>query len=164
MLFLIDGPVTMVDADWGSSHSFSSPQNRFVGPILDMVVEATLDVEPATGVRTHRAERKAALMADIDRLGRALWRVAEHAEPAERIDALIVPDRRFRDRLPADAVKAVAAGDKVAGDFAFQAVLAVTHARLIGGDVVQADALPLGRPSGRRRRASIGSRVISVWP
>src|SRR5262249_47231564 len=65
------------------------------------------------------------------------------AEPAERIDALIMPDRRLRDRLSADTVKSVAASNEIARNFAFDAIFAVTHARQIGGNVVQPDVLRL---------------------
>src|SRR5215472_19379273 len=116
------------------------PPEPLVGPVLDMIVEAALDIEAAAGVRAHRAERKTALMADIDQLGRDRRRLAEHAEPAEGIDALIMPERRLRDRLPADAMKAIAAGYKIADDLAFDAVLMVAHARLISGNVMQTGA------------------------
>ena len=62
-----------------------------VGPVLDLLVEAALDVVAAAGRRAHRGEREAALVAGVDQLVRARRHVGQDAEPAERIDALERP-------------------------------------------------------------------------
>src|SRR6185503_3746695 len=58
-----------------------------------------------------RQEREAALVMRVDELVHRRRHLRENAEPAERICAL---ERLSRNRLPADAVEAVAAGDRVA--------------------------------------------------
>src|SRR5271166_3767155 len=129
-----------------------------VRPILDRLVEGALKVEPAAGARAHRAQGKAALVADIDQLGGDRRGVAQDAEPAKRIDALVGAECGFRDGLPADTVKAVAPGDEIARDFARDAVAAVAQARPPGGDIVQ--AYPVGLVEGRHARS--GARLHQV--
>src|SRR6185369_14762689 len=85
-----------------------------VAPAGGSVVERALDVVAAARRRAHAAEREAALVVRIDELVRDRRRLREHAEPAERIDALVVAQRAVWHALPADAVVAIAAGDEVA--------------------------------------------------
>ena len=66
-------------------------------------------------------------------------RLGQDAEPAERIDPLEGLDRLRLDAGAADAVKAVAAGDEVAGDLVGDAVLDVGDARMVGVEIVRLD-------------------------
>jgi hypothetical protein len=53
---------------------------------------------------------------DVDQLLRHRRHVGEHAEPAERVDPLVEPERRGRQALARNPVEAVAAGDEIALD------------------------------------------------
>src|SRR5690606_49043 len=102
-------------------HVLRQPQAQLfpkplVGPRLDLLVRAALQVIPAARPRAHAAERESALMLDVHDLARRRLRIDQQAEPAERIGLLVQAQRSRRDRPPADAVKAVAAGDEVAGE------------------------------------------------
>src|SRR5262249_12485154 len=69
------------------------------------------------------------------------WCIRQNAEPAQRIDPLVSADRARRHALAAYAVKAVAAGDEIAGDLVGLAVGAIAHTRRIAGNIVHAHAL-----------------------
>ena len=79
--------------------------------------------------------------------------------------ALIDAHCRFRDGLAADTVEPVAAGGEIVLYLRFVTVLPVTHAGPLRANIVQTDRVSLvdGRPPAVLR-ASIRSRVISVWP
>ena len=59
-------------------------------------------------------QREAALVVGVDQLVRGRRRLRQDAEPGERIDALEDGQHARRNRRPADAMEAVAAGDEVA--------------------------------------------------
>ena len=65
----------------------------------------------------------------LDQFVRHRRRFRQDPEPAERIHAFISLDADA-GTLAADAVKAVATGDEVAGDLVGNAVLEVGHARI----------------------------------
>src|SRR3569833_1543219 len=67
----------------------------------------------------------------------------QHAQPAERIDALESLESFLGNRLARHAVEAVAAGDVVACEFDGRAVFDESHARLVRVDVMQLDLLRL---------------------
>src|SRR4051794_27438933 len=111
-----------------------------------MVVEWALHIVSAALGRAHRAQRKSPRMVGIDQLIADRWRFWKYAEPAERIDPLEGLDRRRLDAGAADAVKTVAAGDEIAGDLAGNAVLGVSHARVVGVEIKRFDlAGPIDR-------------------
>ncbi|MPN29304.1 hypothetical protein SDC9_176756 [bioreactor metagenome] len=94
-----------------------------VRPVLDLLVQANLDVVAAAGVRTHRAQRKAALVVGVDQFFVHRRRVGQEAQPAEGIDALVFLELVARHRGTRSPVVAVAAGDVVAVDDGLLAVL-----------------------------------------
>src|SRR5258705_5511259 len=104
-----------------------------------MVVERALQVVAAAVGRTHRAKREAARVVDIDQFMRDRRRLRQNTEPAERIDPFKRLDRRRFYAGAADAVKAVAAGDEVAGDLVADAVLVVGDARTVGVEIMRLD-------------------------
>src|SRR6185437_13111179 len=118
-----------------------------VRPLVDMIVERTLHVVAAAARRAHGAERKTARMVGIDQLMADRRRLRQDAEPAERIDPLEGFDGLWLDAGAADAMKAVAARDEVATDLVGSAVLYVSHARMIGVEIVRLD---VGRLVDRR--------------
>src|SRR5262249_62400058 len=65
----------------------------------------------------------------VDQLVRHRRRFGQDAEPREWIVAVVERERAGRDRWPADAVEAAAAGDEVAGECLLLAVLAIADAR-----------------------------------
>ena len=75
-------------------------------------------------------------------------------------------ERRRPGSPAADAVEAVAAGDEVAVEHVLLAVLASADARARAVDAVERDVLGFVDRLQRRApsRASIRSRVTSVWP
>src|SRR5579871_7036919 len=89
---------------------------RIVGPVVRRVGQRYLDVIAAQYLRAHRAQRKAALVLDVDQLGRGRFGARQNAEPAEWIDLLVLAQFRFRDRGPADAVGTIGAYDVIAID------------------------------------------------
>src|SRR3954463_1485493 len=91
-----------------------------------------LEIEPAELGRTHAEEGKAAVVARIDQLRGGRRRRRETPEPAEGIDPLEEAQHALRDRRPANAVEAVAAGDHGAVELAHLAVGAVADERLFG--------------------------------
>ncbi len=93
-----------------------------VGPGLDVLVGADLEVQPADRLRAHRVERETPLVPGVDQLvggGRGL---GQDPQPAERVHVLVlgqVPG----DRLAAHPVEAVASGDRVADELVLGAVV-----------------------------------------
>src|SRR5262249_1658022 len=62
----------------------------------------------------------------------------QYADPAERIFAVVHGEHAGRNARPADAVKAVAAADEVAGKFLRPALIIEADLRLSAGEVVHA--------------------------
>ena len=116
-----------------------------VRPLVDVIVERALHVIAAAVRRAHGAERKSARMVGVDQFMRDRRRLRQDAEPAERIDPLEGLDRRRLDAGAADAVKAVAAGDEVAGDLVADAVLDIGDARMVGVEIMRLDVGGLDR-------------------
>src|SRR6185312_1624777 len=114
---------------------------------VDMIVERTLHVVAAAARRAHGAERKTPRMVGIDQLMADRRRLRQDAEPAERIDPLEGFDGLWLDAGAADAMKAVAAGNEIAVNLASDAILLVSHARMIGVEIVRLD---VGRLVDRR--------------
>jgi hypothetical protein len=115
MLFSIDGPVMILAASRRQT-LFQLVPEGVVRPVLDRVVERHLNVIAAQHLRAQRAQRKAALALGIDEFGRHRLGARQHAEPTERIDALVFAQHVLRNRLAADAVEAVGADDVIAID------------------------------------------------
>src|SRR5262249_15525712 len=111
---------------------------RIIAPGLAAVGHIDLHVVTAAARRAHGAEGKAPRGTGVDEVVAGGWHVRQDAKPAEGIDALEGAQGFRRYRLPADAVKAVAAGDEVAID-AVGAPVADSGDERRGLDVVEAD-------------------------
>src|SRR5207247_5254046 len=87
-----------------------------VRPLLDPVIRGDLQVEPADLGRAHRVQGEAVAVAVVDQLVGGRRDVGRDAQPG--VGVVPVPDgeQAGRDGGPADAVEAVAAGDRVADD------------------------------------------------
>ena len=112
----------------------------FVRPLVDMIVERALHVIAAAVRRAHGAERKSPRVVGVDQFVADRRRLRQDAEPAERIDPLEGLDRRRLVTLARlTPVKAVAAGDEVAGDLVGDAVLDVGDAGVVGIEIMRLD-------------------------
>ena len=85
-----------------------------VRPVLDLLRRVDLHVEPAHRRRAHAVQREPVGVPGVDQLvGRRCY-LGEDPQPRERVHPLPRRPQLLGDRLPADAVEAVAAGDHVA--------------------------------------------------
>src|SRR5690606_26730609 len=80
-----------------------------VRPVLDLLVQAALDVVAAAGGRAHGTQGEAARMVRIDQLVEGGWNVREQTEPAEGPDLFEIRDGAFGHACTAHTVIAVAA-------------------------------------------------------
>src|SRR4029078_11994566 len=78
-------------------------------------------------------------------------RLAQDAEPAERIDAVVVVQHPGRDARPAHAMEAVAAGDELAFDPLGLAVVPEADGRRAAVEIMDAGVLDL-----EQDRAAVG--------
>src|SRR5215207_6123099 len=104
--------------------------DALVRPIGDVLVRRALEVEAADLRRAHAEQREAALVMSVDQLLRYGRRPRQDAEPRERVRALVERQHTVRNRRTADAVKAITAGDHVAGQLLRLAVLPIADLRL----------------------------------
>src|SRR6185369_13778986 len=81
----------------------------FVAPLIDLIIERTLNVVAASRLAALTAQGKTALVVDRRH-------VCQHAQPTERIDLFVGRDRVARNACAAYAVVAVAPGNEVAGE------------------------------------------------
>src|SRR5262245_50704925 len=79
-------------------------------------MRVALDVESRDLRRAHAEEGEAAFVMAVDQLFGWRFGLGQNAEPAEGVGALVNGQRAFGNRLTASAVRAVAAGDEIAGD------------------------------------------------
>jgi hypothetical protein len=123
-----------------------------VGPVRDVVVRVDLDVEPAQLGRSEAVQREAALVRGVDQFVRGRRDLGQDAEPAERVLARAVREDAVGDGVAADAVEAVAAGDRPAAELVVAAVVAVADGRGpgIGGDVLDLEQQRLAGRAPRR--------------
>ena len=91
---------------------------------LDRLVRRHLKIEARDRRRAHAEQREAALVERVDELVGGRRRLGENPEPAERVDALVDGEHAGWNRRPADAVKAIAAGDEIAVNLVFGAAVA----------------------------------------
>ena len=94
-------------------------------------------------------------MVGVDQLVGNRWRVAEHAQPAERVHALEGAQRARRYAGARHAVKPVAAGDVVAAHLVGALALAPAHHRRAALEAVQAHVGRLVDGAQPRRRARL---------
>ncbi len=87
-----------------------------VGPALDVVLRAYLQVQPADLRGAHGVQREPVLVARVDELVGGRRHRGQDAEPGVRVAALGHLDQAGRHGVAADAVESVAAGDHVAAD------------------------------------------------
>ena len=132
--------------------------DAIVGPVVDVLVRRTLQIQARHRRRAHAEERKAAFVQAVDQfLGR--WcGVGQDTEPRERILPLVDAQLRGGNRRTADAVEAVAAGDEVARDLVRRAVDRARDARCRTGEVVHLHVghLEMERPArGHTRRDQV---------
>src|SRR5437764_8827048 len=82
-------------------------------------------------------------MIGIDQLVIGRRRFRQDADPAERIFAIVDPERIGGNARPANAVKAVAAGDEIAIELLEFALLAKANAWPAGLELMDADVIHL---------------------
>ena len=155
MLFSSDAPVTSACVGVVRQAPPQLVPESVVAPVLGVGRRAGTGGSSATArVRAHRAQRKAALVVDVDEFVGDRRRVRQQAQPAERVDLLVDRQRPLGHAGAADAVIAVAAGDEVAGKLARHAVLAPGQRGCGAVEVVQRDVRGLvdGAQSCRRAR------------
>src|ERR1035438_7034001 len=104
-----------------------------------MLPDRALQVIAAPRRRTHRAERKAALVVDVDQFVGDRRLLHQNSEPSEWINPFIGSKLIFRNSLTAHPVEAVAADHVITANFELLAVRAPLHIRAFGLDVVNAD-------------------------
>ena len=107
-----------------------------VGPVLDVLVDGDLKVQPTDLLRAHRVQREPVLVPGVDQLVGGGLRLGEDPEPAELIDELVL-GHVLGDRLAAHAVEAVASRDRVAHELVLGAPVGERDPRRVGLDVVE---------------------------
>src|SRR5690606_23621512 len=85
-----------------------------VGPVGEVVVRIALQIHALHRDRAGADQRETAWMVSIDQLLGRARRLHQHAQPAERIAALVFGVHGRRQRRSGDAVIAVATGDEIA--------------------------------------------------
>ena len=101
-----------------------------ISPIRGAVIKIALQIVAAAGFAPHAAKRKAARMADIDQFMINGGHISQKAKPAKGIDFFIKADGLARHAGAANTVKAIAAGNYIAGQFMHGAVGFKTHFRM----------------------------------
>src|SRR5712691_7884408 len=109
-----------------------------VRPVLDVVVGRALKIEPRQGRRAHSVKRKAALVIGVDQLALGRRGFRENADLAEWIFAIVGGEHGRRNARSADAVKAVAAADEIAGELVVVAAVPEPDFRGAPGKLVDA--------------------------
>src|SRR4051794_308030 len=107
------------------------------GPSVELLLRPALDIEAAELRRAHAVQRETALMISVDQLMSRGGNFRENAEPGERIGFFKDTQRRLGKRRPAHAMKAIAAGNEVAVDFARFPLPLESDARLLRIDRAQ---------------------------
>src|SRR5262249_40637045 len=113
--------------------------DALVRPIGDVLVRCDLQIESRDLRRAHAVEREAMLVVGVDQLVLRRRRLREDAQPGERVRPLEDAKYARWDRLPADPVKAVAAGDCVASELGLLAIGMERDPRSARFDVVHGD-------------------------
>jgi hypothetical protein len=105
-------------------------------------------------VRAQTVQREAVLVRRVDQLKRGRRDIRQDAEPGERV--LAGPGREVvgRDRIAADAVKAVASRDHIAAEHPLSTLVEKAARRAVGGDVLEPHILDVEK----ERVARIDSR------
>src|SRR5206468_6123654 len=104
------------------THSQFAP-DLFLTPLADVFIRLALQIQSANGRASHAQERESPLVQRVDQLVRRWRSLRQNSKPSKRILSLINSQRRGWNAGPANAVKAVAPSDKVAGQFVTSAVL-----------------------------------------
>src|SRR5206468_4429874 len=90
--------------------------------------------------RAHAEQRKSVLVIRVDQFRVRRRRRCENSQPGKRVDALECAQDAIGNRLPADAVEAVAACDDVALEIDRVTAMREADARKFRIKVVQTDA------------------------
>ena len=115
-----------------------------VAPLRHFVFNRALHVVAAARQAAHGAQRKATFMVAINNsVGRHRRYISQHTQPAKGVDPLELSGGCLGHTGPANAMKAVAPGNKVAGQRVGLSMLGITHARLQGVKVMDADTAGL---------------------
>ena len=125
---------------------------------MKILVWRALDVQAADLRRAHAEQGEAALMIGVDQLLRRRWRLRENTQPSERIIPLVNGKGACGNGGAADAVKAVAAGNEIAGEFGLLSAVLEKNPRPRSRKVAHADVLDFKKD----RRAAGMARVDEV--
>src|SRR5579863_2990481 len=90
--------------------------DAIVAPLVKILVWPALQIEPRDLRRTHAVERESTLVMHIEQLLARRRRLRKNAEPRKRICTLEDLQRGRRNCRPADSMKSIAPGDKLACD------------------------------------------------
>src|SRR6185312_11757560 len=85
----------------------------FIGPLVNRILQGALHVVAAAAPGSHAAQCESALVIGIDQLLAHRRGLRQDADPAERVDSLVLRDFRARHAAATDAVEAIAACDEV---------------------------------------------------
>ena len=104
--------------------------DSLVRPVVEVFFRLALKIKTRNRWRTHAEQRKTTRVVGVDEFFRRGRRLSQNAEPGERVNALKHAEDSRRDGRPANAVKTVAAADKIAGQFLGGPRVAVSDPRL----------------------------------
>src|SRR5215207_2775313 len=114
-----------------------------VRPLVEVLVGPALEVQPREHRRAHAVQREPAIVVAVDQLVVRRRRLREDPEPAERVIARELGEHTARDRVAADAVVTVAAGNEVAAELPSFAVVDEPDRRRLRLEAVHRDVVYL---------------------
>src|SRR5215813_1406208 len=127
--FLQDCAFRQLPAVARSQASAKLTPDLLVAPAADVFIWIALQVEAADLRRAHAQQREAVFVMGVNQFVRGGRRLRQNAEPAKRIDALVLREHAGGQAGAADAMKTVATSDEVALKLIVGAVLAIESMR-----------------------------------
>ncbi len=117
--------------------------NSIVGPLLEVFVRSTLQVQARDLRRTHAVQSEASVVIGVDQFFRRGRRFCQDAEPPEWILTVVDGQSVWRDTWLADAVGPITPGDEVTVDFAGLACMLVVDFWLAAREAFDANVVSL---------------------
>src|SRR6185437_1158140 len=112
--------------------------DAIVGPILDIRIVAALQVESRERRRTHGIKRESPVAIGIYKFMIRRGTLRENSQPSEWVVAFENAQHSVWNAGPADAVKAIAAGDEIAGHLLLTALVPETDLWVLCRHIVDA--------------------------
>src|ERR1700690_2228849 len=91
--------------------------DALIRPLLQVFLRRTLKIKARHLRRTHAHQSKSALVVRVDQLLGSWRNLCQYSQPGKRVGPLMYLQHFRRNRRAADAMKPIASGDKVAGNF-----------------------------------------------